>query len=136
MDENSQNTNVPSPIPSPIPSPEIKNDDVSENVGMAVIAYIVVFIPLLTDYKNEDFVKFHIKQSLLIFVSYMVLYILRFFPFIGEIIWRLFPLINFLELALLVIGIFNALRREKKELPFIGKYADGLYNFFKKSFAK
>ena len=78
MDENSQNTNVPSPIPSPIPSPEIKNDDVSENVGMAVIAYIVVFIPLLTDYKNDDFVKFHIKQSLLIFVSYVVLYILRF----------------------------------------------------------
>ena len=136
MDENSQNTNVPFPIPSPISSPEIKNDDVSENVGMAVIAYIVVFIPLFSDYKNNDFVKFHIKQSLLIFVSYMVLNILRFFPLIGEMIWRLFPLIKFLELALLVIGIFNALRREKKELPFIGKYADGLYNFFKKSFAK
>ena len=128
MDENNQNMDTS--------SPEIKKDEPSDNVGMAAIAYIVFFIPLLTDYKDDEFIKFHVKQSLLIFVSYLFFYFLRFFPLIGGVIWRLFPLIYLSELALMVIGILNALRREKKELPFIGKYADGLYNFLKKGFTK
>lgn len=128
MDENNQNIEIP--------SPEIKKDDTSENVGMAAIAYIVFFIPLLSDSKDDEFVKFHVKQGLLIFASYLVLYFLRYFPLIGGIIWRIFPLIYLSELALMFIGIFNALRREKKELPFIGKYAESLFNFLKKGFTK
>jgi len=128
MEENSQNIDIQ--------SPELKKDEVSENVGMAAIAYIVFFIPLLTDYKNDDFVKFHVKQSLLIFVSYLIFYFLQFFPLIGGLIWRIYPLIYFSELVLIIIGIFNALRKERKELPFIGGYADSLYNLLKKGFTK
>ena len=128
MDENNQNTETS--------SPEMKNQDLSDSVGMAAIAYIVFFIPLLTDYKNDDFVKFHIKQSILVFSSYLLFYFLRFFPLIGGVIWILFPFIYLAGLALIVIGVSNALRREKKELPFIGKYADGLYNFLRKGFTK
>jgi len=128
MDENNQNIEIP--------SPELKKDESSDNVGMAAIAYIVFFIPLLTDYKNDEFIKFHVKQSLLIFVSYLIFYFLRFFPLIGGLVWIISPIIYLSELALMVIGIFNALRREKKELPFIGKYAEGLYNFLKKVFTK
>jgi len=128
MDENNQNIEIP--------SPDIKKDAASENVGMAAIAYIVFFIPLLSDSKDDEFVKFHVKQGLLIFASYLVLYFLRYFPLIGGIIWRIFPLIYLSELALMFIGIFNALRREKKELPFIGKYAESLFNFLKKGFTK
>lgn len=32
-----------------------------KNIGMAVVAYILFFIPLLTDAKNDPFVKYHVK---------------------------------------------------------------------------
>ncbi len=101
----------------------------NENVGMAVIAYLFFFIPLLTDSKNDPFVKFHVKQGLLLFCFSMAFYILRFFPFLGRVIYVLSPLISIAELAFLIIGIMNALNRKKKELPWIGSLAEKWFKF-------
>ena len=100
-----------------------------ENVGMAIIAYIIFFIPLISDSKDDPFVKFHVKQSLTIFCSYMVLYFLRFFPIIGSIVWRLFPIVSLGWFILTIIGIANAANKTKKELPLIGQYAESFFKF-------
>jgi len=36
---------------------------------MAILAYILFFIPLLTDSKNDPYVKYHIKQGLVLFIG-------------------------------------------------------------------
>ena len=106
---------------------ESKSDE--ENVGMAVVAYLFFFIPLLTDSKDDPFVKFHVKQSLLIVCFSLALYILRYVPVIGEAIYVISPLISLAEFAFIIIGIINALSRKKKELPWIGQFAEKWFKF-------
>ena len=108
---------------------EKTNDSGELNVGMAVIAYIIFFIPLISDSKDDPFVKFHVKQSLTIFCSYMILYFLRFFPIIGGIVWRLSPITSLAWFVLTIIGIVNASNKTKKELPLIGQYAEKFFKF-------
>ncbi len=105
------------------------SNDNDENVGMAIIAYIIFFIPLLNDSKDDPFVKFHVKQSLTIFCSYMILYFLRFFPIVGDIVWRLSPIVSLGWFILTIIGIVNAANKNTKELPLIGQYAERFFKF-------
>ncbi len=100
-----------------------------ENVGMAVIAYFLFFVPLLTDSKEDPFVKFHVKQGLLIFSISMGFYILRFFPLVGRLFWIIYPFATFALFALFIIGILNAINGQKRELPIIGKYAEKWFKF-------
>ena len=57
------------PEPSAPPSAEAPKPSAGHNTGMAVLAYILFFIPLLTDAKNDPFVKFHVKQGLVLFLA-------------------------------------------------------------------
>lgn len=104
-----------------------ETEDKNENVAMAVLAYFFFFIPLLTDYKDDPFVKFHVKQSLLLFCVNMATYILRIV--MGRIMWAITPLISTAVFVLFVIGLINAVNKETKELPIIGKYADKIFKF-------
>ncbi len=92
-----------------------------KNTGMAIVAYIVFFIPLLTEDKNDPFVKFHVKQGLVLFTTWIAVGFLSLVPVIG---WTLSPFMSLAMIALAVIGIINAGKGLKKELPIIGKYAD------------
>ncbi len=88
---------------------------------MAVLAYIgpLVIVSYLMA-KGDSFVKFHIKQGLLLFIIEVALW---FFSFI---LWILFPIIFIINIAILVlviIGIINAVEKKEKELPLIGKWA-------------
>lgn len=93
---------------------------------MAIFAYlsILIIIPFLTDAKNVPFVKYHIKQGLvlLIFevVGWFVNIVLVWIPFLGWLIMFLWWLAS---LVLVIIGIMNVLKGAERELPFIGQYA-------------
>lgn len=87
-----------------------------KNTGMAVVAYILFFVPLLTDAKNDPFVKYHVKQGLVLFLAWAVVSV------VSMVIW----ILNILHLGLLVffvLGILNALHGKEKPLPLIGQYA-------------
>lgn len=92
-----------------------------KNTGMAVVAYILFFIPLLTDAKDDPFVKFHVKQGLLIFIGFIAANMISF---------MFFPLVfisYILQLGLMVLvilGIINALHGKEEPLPLIGHFAD------------
>jgi len=92
-----------------------------KNTGMAMVAYIVFFIPLLTESKDDPFVKFHVKQGLTLFVAWIAMGFASMIPLIG---WTLAPFLSLAMLALMVIGIMNAGKGEKKPLPLIGGFAD------------
>lgn len=109
---------TPQNLPPAAPQSELPKGQ--KNTGMAVVAYILFFIPLLTDAKNDPFVKFHVKQGFLIFLSWVIAAIIGFLPLGAIIAW----ILNIAIICLFVVGIMNALKGEEKQLPFIGKFAD------------
>ncbi len=92
-----------------------------KNTGMAVLAYILFFIPLLTDAKDDPFVKFHVKQSLALLIMIVASWVIGIVPIIGWIIAFLTPL---LVLVLWIIGVINAASGKQKPLPLIGELAE------------
>jgi len=95
-----------------------------KNTGMAMVAYVVFFIPLLTEDKNDPFVKFHVKQGLTLFVAWIAAGFVSMVPFIG---WTLAPFLSLAMLALMGLGIYRAYKGEQKPLPLIGQFA-GRFN--------
>lgn len=87
-------------------------EDVEKNKTMAIVAYFIFFLPLLTDAKDSKFVKFHVNQALLVFLTYVAAGFLSLF-LIGLI---LYPV----AFVLWVLGLINAANGEMKRLPVIG----------------
>ncbi len=94
---------------------EVKSSGGQKNVGMAVLSYlgILVLVPLLTDAKNDPFVKFHIKQGLALLIVDIIASFIVWVPFVGWILWLGI-------VVLFIIGIVNAASGKEKELPLIG----------------
>ena len=97
-----------------------------KNTGMAVVAYLLFFVPLLTDSAKDPFVKFHVKQSLLIVCGLVATAVIGWVPIIGWLIAMITPLLIF---VLWIIGILNAVAGKKEPLPVIGKYAEEWFKF-------
>jgi len=102
----------------------------SQNTAMAVLAYILFFIPLLTgDAQKDEFVKFHTKQGLVLFLTCVVINIVHWImPY--QLYWTLgwiFWLLGLGIFVLFIMGIINAVNGKKEPLPVIG----GLASMFK-----
>jgi len=100
-----------------------------KNTGMAIIAYILFFIPLLAGAQKDPFVKYHIKQGLVLFCLAVIVWLLNMMiPWYWW--WQfsfLFWILRLLQLGLLVLailGIVNAANGKQEPLPVVGKFAD------------
>lgn len=97
-----------------------------KNVVMALLCYLglLIIIPLVTDAKKDPYVKFHIKQGIVLLVTSVALWIasiiLAFIPVLG---WILVFLGWIGLLVLVIMGIVNALTGKENILPVVGKYA-------------
>jgi uncharacterized membrane protein len=92
---------------------------------MGVLAYlsILVIIPFLAG-RNDPFVKFHVKQGLLLAIVWIIIMVL------APMAYGLWQIVRILQLALVVfsiIGIINVVQNKEKELPLIGHLA-GKFN--------
>ena len=107
MDQNVNNTNNASP---------------KHNTLMGALSYIgpLVIVSYITA-KDDPFVKFHIKQGLVLLVIEVAVW------FIGMMfMWPIMMLLNLVNLATLIlsiVGIINAVKGEQKELPLVGKFS-------------
>lgn len=92
--------------------------DVEKNKVMAILAYIIFFIPLIAA-RESRFAMFHANQGLVLFLAAVVINIVGgIIPFIG---WFLIlPLGWIAVLVFAIIGIINASKGEMKPLPLIG----------------
>ena len=113
----------PTGAPTPPPSPSGQNS----NVGMAILAYlgILIVIPFLTEAHKDPFVKFHIKQGLVLLITDVIASVIAAIPILG---WIASPIIWLICVVLLIMGIVNAASGKEKELPIIGKFASH-FNF-------
>jgi uncharacterized membrane protein len=114
-------------------APQADANDAEKNKGMAILAYILFFIPLLTgDHKTSPFVKYHTNQAIVLWLAAIVCFIaitilISIFAFIipwglWRIIRILFYLLRYAPLVLGILGIINAANGQMKPLPVIGKF--------------
>lgn len=96
----------------------------NKNTAMAVVAYILFFVPLLTgDAKKDAFVKYHTKQGLVLFLLVVLLNVVGWIiPFYFW--WTISRILSLGTLVLLIIGISNAVSGKQQPLPLIGKFSD------------
>lgn len=98
--------------------------EMEEGKIFAFLAYllsIIGFLIVLLAKKKNKFAMYHAKQSLVLFIVYMIGWVvLVFIPFLG---WSLLPIWWVLMVVMTIIGIINALTGKTKPLPIIGKYA-------------
>jgi uncharacterized membrane protein len=92
-----------------------------KNMPMAILSYIgpLVIVSYLTA-KDDPFVKFHIKQGLVLFIIEIAVWVLSgmFWP-----LWMLFRLVNLGTFILSVVGIVNVTQGKEKELPLVGGWS-------------
>ncbi|MFC1789738.1 DUF4870 domain-containing protein [Patescibacteria group bacterium] len=117
MEEQNQNQ-------SSQPQPQPKTEEGQKINVIALISYLgpLCLIPILTQEKNE-FVKFHAKQGLILFISEAIIW---FFVALLPIFYIILWIFNIAWLVLSIIGIINVTKNKKKELPLIGKFAENL----------
>lgn len=98
---------------------------VGKNTLMAVLAYlgILIVVPLLTEAYKEPFVKFHVKQGVVLIIFYVIGFFIGMIPILG---WLIGWLVWLAALILIIIGIVNAASGAEKELPAIGHFAEKL----------
>lgn len=108
------------------PAPVSQPPTVGKAPVMAIVAYILFFIPLLTgDAKKDPFVKFHVKQGLILFILAVLINIVRGimpYQFLWSFGW-IFWLLSLGTGILCLIGIMNAWNNKQEPLPLIGKFS-------------
>jgi uncharacterized membrane protein len=83
---------------------------------MAILAYIIFFIPLLAVRNRSEFLNFHTNQGIILAIfSFAGWFLLLFIPL--GFVYQIFSL---LILVFVILGIRNVLNHEMKELPIIG----------------
>lgn len=93
-----------------------KSVDTSDSNLMAALSYLwVLSVIMFIVKKDDEFVMFHAKQGLVIFL----ISFLTFFPFLGLLVF-------FGCLVLIVIGFSKAYQGEKYKIPVIGDLAEKL----------
>ncbi|MDR1699862.1 MAG: zinc-ribbon domain-containing protein [Lachnoclostridium sp.] len=112
--------------------------DAETNKAMAILSYIIFFIPLLTgDHKKSPFVKFHVNQGTVLWIASIV-YLIAYgivasilnIMFYSSPLWGFFAIITALlgvilwisPTVFMILGIINAATGKKKPLPIIGSF--------------
>lgn len=106
------------------------NDVQNTSVVVTVLTYIIFFLPYICT-PNSRYAKFHANQSLIYLIAFMlvgvvsmiVCRIVGIIPIMGSFLSSLVSAIVWLaEAGWFVCGILNALNKQARELPIIGKY--------------
>ena len=109
---------------------EFDTADIEKNKGLAALAYLIFFIPLIAC-GDSKFGRYHSNQGLLLLIAGLACNIVV--KIVGTVFltisWRLFfietllfGVLELLLLAFFIIGLVNAINGKAKELPIIGKF--------------
>jgi uncharacterized membrane protein len=96
-----------------------KTKKTSDNRPITVLSYIgfLFLVPLLTA-RDDKFVQFHAKQGAALFLTFLLASVVNVVPVLGQLISSLGTIFC---VVLAIMGIFNVLNGEQKELPLIGQ---------------
>src|SRR3989344_3433821 len=100
-----------------------REDDSKLFAFLAVLLSIIGFIIALAVKKDNKYVMFYAKQSLVLFIAWVILWvvsmILALIPIVGILIyWIAYILL----VVLWIIGLVYSLSGEMKEIPVVGQF--------------
>lgn len=99
---------------------EIQGKDIALLSYLTIIGLVIAFV--MNAEKKHEFAKFHIRQSLGLFLTAVVFSFINIIPLIGWMIW--FVGVFFL-IYIWIKGLMNAINGKEEVLPFLGeKYAE------------
>lgn len=101
-----------------------EESDVNKNKMIAILSYLIFFLPFLTDAKDSEFAKFHANQSLALLISGIVVhFVVVFLTIVTLGLFSLFiPFIELIFLGFVIMGMVNASNGEMKRLPIVGGF--------------
>jgi len=137
MDE--QRFGVPPPQTSTVQNVSVgfPQTSVGTNRNIAILAYIslLVIVPMIVS-KDDPFIKFHVKQGLVLLIFAMIPWIL------SQILWQIYIFLPYGMYAsilgiyglirlvfgiatavFVVIGVRNVVNKRQEPLPFLGSFA-------------
>ncbi len=95
--------------------------DAEKNRFLAALCYlnfIFIIIALLLE-PNSKFLRFHINQSILLYVAAMAAAVVMIVPIVG---WIAGTIVSVAVVVFTVMGIVRAIKRKAIDTPIIGKY--------------
>lgn len=124
QNQTTENTAEQTPTPA---QPTITNSTTpttQNDTLMGVLCYLgpLVIIPYMTSL-DSSFIKFHVKQGILLFGVVVIIYILGTL-FLFSDLYQIITLLNIGTIILTIIGIVNVVNKKEAPLPLIGQYAD------------
>lgn len=100
-------------------------NDIEQNKAISAVAYIPILfiVPMLAT--QSPYAKFHANQGLILTMTCIILniasrilgFVLEWVPILPSLVSAVFSLSS---LALLIIGIINAVQGKAKKLPIVG----------------
>ncbi len=96
----------------------------SDSKTWAFLAYllsVVGFVLVMMTRKNDRYAVYHAKQSLVLFLAWVVAWIIGMAPAVGRLISKLLVI---LLLVLWIMGMLNAFNGKQAPLPVLGRFAD------------
>ncbi|WP_202111264.1 DUF4870 domain-containing protein [Sphingobacteruim zhuxiongii] len=103
-------------------------NNVDEGKNIAIIAYLtiigLIIAFVLNNEKKNEFARFHIRQSLGIFITLFAVSIVSYIPYIGWIIAIAGVIIG---VIMWVIGIMNAANGKQKVVPILGEQYNTIF---------
>jgi uncharacterized membrane protein len=99
----------------------VDRESILDGKALAAVSYVtwlgLIIAILLNVDKNNEFVKYHIRQSLLLLIlSLLPSVLFSQLKFVSEILFAF-------VVVLLIMGFIYALNGQKKEVPIFGKLA-------------
>jgi uncharacterized membrane protein len=101
-----------------------KTDDSKVFAFLAVLLGIIGFLIAYFVKKEDKYVMFYAKQSLVLFIGFIIAGIVAVIPFIGFIGW----IADIVLVIFWIIGMVYAFSGEQKNIPIIGDIAKN-FNF-------
>ncbi|MFH1501338.1 MAG: DUF4870 domain-containing protein [archaeon] len=112
-------------VKKPVKATTKSGDDSKLFAWLATFLSIIGFVIALLAKKDNAYVMYYAKQSLVIFILAIIVGIVNsiivWIPFLG---WFIMVLLNLVVLVLWVISWVYALSGEMKEVPVIGQYGN------------
>ncbi len=88
---------------------------------ITIIGWIIAFVTYNNQVEKSSLLKFHLKQSLGLFLVFMAYYVLiSFIPGL----YRIGSLLSLVIFVFWIIGVMNAANEAEKPMPLIGEMFD------------
>ncbi|MEK6873368.1 MAG: hypothetical protein AABW91_00845 [Nanoarchaeota archaeon] len=108
-------------------SSDVKSDRLNENSKLfafiATFLSIVGFILAILLWKDDKYVMHYAKQSLLIFIIFIIGVVVMAIPTLGNFLGAV---VNILGVIFWAMSWIYALSGEKKQVPILGPYAESM----------